>query len=93
MNEAAVAARVATGFLFSDATAEAMLDTVDRALELWSQPLVWRRLQRAAIVQVFSCAAPAERYAALYRRLAPGAAWRAAGGPRPLAGRSLAQRG
>ena len=70
-----------------------MLDAVDRALELWSQPLGWRRLQRAAIVQVFSWAAPAERYAALYRRLAPGAAWRAAGGPRPLAARSLAQRG
>jgi len=86
-------AGVATGFLSSEATVEAMLDAVDRALELWSQPLVWRRLQRAARVQVFSWAAPAERYAALYRRLAPGAAWRAAGGPRPLAARSLAQRG
>jgi starch synthase len=82
-------AGVASGFLFSEATAEAMLDAVDRALELWSPPLVWRRLQRAAMVQVFSWAAAAERYAALYRRLAPGDA----GGPRPLAARSLAQRG
>jgi len=37
-------------------------------------------LQRAARVQVFSRAARAERHAPLYRRLAPGAAWRAAGG-------------
>ena len=73
-------AGVATGFLSSEATVEAMLDAVDRALELWSQPLVWRRLQRAARVQVFSRAARAERHAPLYRRLAPGAAWRAAGG-------------
>ncbi len=86
-------AGVASGFPFSEATAEAMLDAVDRALELWSQPLVWRRLQRAAMVQVVSWAAPAECYAALYRRLAPGAARPAGGGPRPLAARSLAQRG
>jgi hypothetical protein len=46
-------------------------------------------MQRAAMVQVFGLAAPAERYAALYRRLAPGAAGR----PRPFAARSLAQRG
>ena len=52
-----------TGFLFSEATAEGMLDAVDRALELWPQPLVWRRLQRAAMVQVSSWAAPAERRA------------------------------
>jgi starch synthase len=70
-----------------------MLDAVDRALELWPQPLVWRRLQSAAMVQVSSWAAPAERYAALHRSLAPGAALRAAYGPRPLAARSLAQRG
>ncbi len=69
-------AGVASGFLFSvsEATAEAMLDAVDRALELWLQPLVWRRrLQRAAMVQV-CWAAPAKHYAAPYRCLAPGAA-------------------
>ena len=87
-NEAAAA----TGFLFSEVAAEGMLGAFDHALELWPQPLVWRRWSARRCgsgVQL----APAERFAALHRRLALGAALGVAGRPTPFAARSLAQRG
>jgi starch synthase len=41
-----------------------------RALSVWQQPDVWRRLQRNAMQTDVSWHRPAARYAALYRELA-----------------------
>ena len=43
-----------------------------RALSVWRQPDVWRRLQRNAMQTDVSWHQPAARYAALYRELALG---------------------
>jgi len=40
-----------------------------RALSVWRQPDVWRRLQRNAMLTDVSWRRPAARYAALYRSL------------------------
>jgi starch synthase len=41
-----------------------------RALSVWQQPDVWRRLQRNAMQTDVSWRRPAARYAALYREVA-----------------------
>ena len=50
------------------------LQGATQALALYSEPLLWRRLQLQGMSQDFSWARSALRYAALYRDAAPGAA-------------------
>ncbi len=64
---ATLADRTATGFVFEDATSSALAGAVDRALALYRQPLVWRRLQRQAMSQDFCWSRSAAKYVALYR--------------------------
>lgn len=61
----------ATGFAFDGDTAEALLAAIARALELYRQPVLWRRVMRRAMSRDFSWDAAARRYLALYRELAP----------------------
>jgi starch synthase len=61
----------ANGFVFSAATPEAILATARRAVELWRDPLRWRRLQQNAMAGDFSWRGPAQRYLDLYRSLRP----------------------
>ena len=71
-NEMALAAGIGTGFHFSPVTSEMLAAAILRALSVWRQPDVWRRLQRNAMQIDVSWHRPAARYAALYRELAPG---------------------
>lgn len=61
----------ATGFVFQKAEPTAMLDAVDRALALYAQPLVWRRMQRRAMSRNFGWEASAKEYLSLYNQLVP----------------------
>lgn len=59
-----------TGFVFTDPTADDLLDAVLRAITAYRKPGVWRKLQRRAMKRDFSWDASARRYQALYRELA-----------------------
>jgi starch synthase len=63
---ASIADRTATGFVFDEATRDALIAAVKRALALYREPLTWRRLQLQAMAQNFSWNASASKYAALY---------------------------
>ena len=66
-NEMALAAGLGTGFHFAPVRAEMLCAAILRALSVWRQPDVWRRLQRNAMQTDVSWRRPAARYAALYR--------------------------
>lgn len=70
-NEMALAVGIGTGFHFSPVTSEMLAAAILRALSVWRQPDVWRRLQRNALQTDVGWHRPAARYAALYRELAP----------------------
>jgi starch synthase len=72
--EWSVRAGHATGFVFREPSASAMLDCLDRALAFYAQPVLLRKMQRRAMDREFGWDASARRYLALYRRLAPYAA-------------------
>ena len=64
-----LAADRATGFVFGEATAEAVGRRVREACALYRQAPVWQQVQRRAMAQNFSWDDSAVHYAALYRRL------------------------
>ena len=68
-NEMALAAGIGTGFHFAPVQTEMLAAAILRALAVWRQPDVWRRLQRNAMQTDVSWRRPAARYAALYREL------------------------
>lgn len=55
----------ATGFLFDDATPGALAEAIGRAQELFRQPRLWRRIQRAGMSRDLGW----DRAAATYRQL------------------------
>jgi len=59
----------ATGFAFSGDTLEDLLGCLRRALDMFGQPVAWRRMQRHAMRQDFGWRGPAEKYLNLYRTL------------------------
>ncbi|MEJ2645002.1 MAG: glycogen synthase GlgA [Gammaproteobacteria bacterium] len=65
---------LATGFVFDDATPQALLAAIDRALILHGNADAWRRLITAGMAQDFSWTRSAERYLDLYRRALESAA-------------------
>jgi len=60
-------ARTATGFLFDDATPDALLDAVRRAIALYRHPDAWKCIQRSAMARNFSWSAAVPAYAQIYR--------------------------
>jgi starch synthase len=68
-NEMALAAGIGTGFHFAPAQTEMLAAAILRALSVWRQPEVWRRLQCNAMRTDVSWRRPAARYAALFREL------------------------
>ncbi len=68
-NEAAMAARVATGFQFSAGSVEDLYHAVDRALVAYERPSFWRRLQGQAMKADVSWRRSAGKYADLYAQL------------------------
>ncbi|KQV38926.1 glycogen synthase [Rhizobium sp. Root268] len=69
-NEAAMEAKVATGFQFQPGSVEDLYHAVDRALVAFEHPAFWRQLQIQAMKANFSWHRSARQYAALYRLLA-----------------------
>jgi starch synthase len=71
--------QAATGFLFDEATPEALLTAIARAAEAYRNRHLWRHLQRNGMGRDFSWNGAARRYRDLYRSLLMGAAGKAAG--------------
>jgi starch synthase len=61
----------ATGFAFESPNIANMLGCIERALALYRQPSVWRKVQQQAMAQDFGWSEPARRYLAIYHDLAP----------------------
>jgi starch synthase len=58
-----------TGFLFEDASSDALADTLQRALEIYRDQRRWKGLQRRGMKQDFSWEKSAEKYLRLYQGL------------------------
>lgn len=71
--DTAVRKRTATGFQFADATAEALLAAIDRALALHGRTEPWRQLMTTGMAQDFSWDASAGHYLDIYARAAAAA--------------------
>ena len=67
---ASVEAGTATGFRFDEYTSQAMLECIDRALQVYTkQPDVWRKIQLAGMSQNWSWRRSAEEYVGVYERV------------------------
>jgi starch synthase len=64
--EAALADASANGFVFDVPGVPAFLDAIHRALDLYRQPALWRRLQQSGMRQSFDWSESAGHYLALY---------------------------
>ncbi|CAA9890913.1 glycogen synthase [Candidatus Methylobacter favarea] len=64
-----LADNTATGIVFNEAAPGALLEAVKRALILYSQPDLWRKLQASAMRKDFSWQHSAQQYLALYEQL------------------------
>ena len=60
----------ASGFVFQEASATALLAAVGRAARAWHDRKIWSALQRNGMARDFSWEASARRYADIYARLA-----------------------
>jgi starch synthase len=58
----------ATGFLFDEATPQALRAALARALEAWRKPSAWRALQQNGMRRDFGWGVSARAYLELYRR-------------------------
>ena len=61
----------ATGFVFEDGYADALLGAVQRAVALYPEKASWRQVMQQAMTRDFSWEASARQYLALYRELVP----------------------
>lgn len=68
---ASIAAGTATGFVFGEASAEALREAIARVFALWKMQSQWARVRRTAMREDFGWNAPAVRYLDLYRELRP----------------------
>ncbi len=68
-NEAAIEAGVATGIVFAPVSQMALMDAINRAIQLHDRPKVWRKMQRRGMKSDVSWDASAEKYAKLYKKL------------------------
>ena len=59
--------KISTGFVFEEATANALLKTIDRALYYYAQPGIWKQIMQTGMQQDFSWRRSADAYLALYR--------------------------
>ena len=71
-NEAALAAKSATGIVCEAGRGDALRAAIGRAIALHRQPERWAAMQRAGMTADFSWGRSAERYVALYRSLTEG---------------------
>ncbi|MDD5580289.1 MAG: glycogen synthase GlgA [Methylobacter sp.] len=64
-----IANNTATGIVFNEATAGALLEAVKRAAILYNSPAIWKKLQTNAMKKDFSWKRSAEQYLALYQSI------------------------
>jgi starch synthase len=64
-----LANNTATGFVFKDATPGALMETIKRALIVFSQPKAWEQLQISGMQKDYSWNKSAKEYMALYEQL------------------------
>ena len=62
-------ADAATGFVFEEASAEALGATIRRAADAWADQTLWRALMQRAMSRDYSWAAAGKKYLSLYRAL------------------------
>jgi starch synthase len=68
-NDAAMSARVATGFQFHPVNAETLRLALQRCMEAYRDPRMWARLQNQGMKARFSWERSADQYASLYENL------------------------
>lgn len=68
-NDAAMSARVATGFQFHPVTSDGLRLALRRALHAYADPKMWARLQNQGMKARFSWERSAQQYAAVYANL------------------------
>lgn len=68
-NVAAIAAKVATGFVFGDVSALGLSEVIDRVIEAHSDPKLWQSMQRNAMRHPVSWESSAKAYRDLYSEL------------------------
>jgi starch synthase len=61
-----------TGFTFDQYSAQALLNTLQWALDVFADRDAWRRIQRAGMTQDFSWDASARQYVKVYERAGQG---------------------
>ncbi len=72
VSPAGIAAGKATGFVFTEYSGPALLDTIRKALRLYQEkPESWAKLVENAMTQDFSWHASAQEYEKLFKKLAP----------------------
>jgi len=59
----------ATGFVFNEATSGTLMETIKRALIVYSQPKTWKQLQTSGMQKDYSWIKSAKEYMALYEQL------------------------
>jgi starch synthase len=59
----------ATGFVFNEATSGTLMETIKRALIVYSQPEAWKQLQAGGMQKDYSWNKSAKEYMALYEQL------------------------
>lgn len=69
-SESTLQEKTATGFVFTAATADALLKSIDRALYYYAQPRLWKQIIKTGMQQDFSWQRSAEAYLAVYHQAA-----------------------
>ena len=68
-NQAALAAGVATGFVFDDVSVDGIADAITRTIDAYSDQTVWQQMQRAAMRQPVGWEVSAKAYVQMYETL------------------------
>tara|TARA_R110002020_G_scaffold50864_5_gene144177 strand:- start:2205 stop:3683 length:1479 start_codon:yes stop_codon:yes gene_type:complete len=84
-NDAAMSARVATGFQFHPVTTDGLRMALRRAIQAYENPKQWARLQNQGMKAKFSWERSAQQYAAVYASLTKKSANAPADGGRRMA--------
>ncbi|GAB6142284.1 glycogen synthase GlgA [Methylosoma difficile] len=66
-----LANQTATGLVFSEASSGALLETIKRAITLYSLPNVWENMQQQAMQKDFSWQRSATQYLEVYGQISP----------------------
>jgi starch synthase len=61
-----------TGFVFTEYSAEAFLEALNKAIEAYGDKKLWKKIMQNGMAQDFSWSASAKAYQKLYKQLAAG---------------------